>query len=322
MTTLWDTTGTAVVRALVAERRTGGAVTSGNALTLVVVVDEPDVQAAEEAATIAASKHPMRMLMVIRRQIEAPVPRLDAEVLLGGRLGPGEAVVLRMYGRLALHAESVVLPLLAPDAPVVTWWCGAPPDRIAYDPLGVFADRRITDVQRSSDKGAALTQRAADYAPGDTDLAWTRVTGWRAALASAYDSAHADAVAAEVRGDDTDPSALLLAGWLSAKLGFYVPVTKEGRNPIGSVTLTFDGAAQVTGTLEGSRLILRRAESPDTIAPFSDRSLGDLLAEELRRLDVDEIYADALGTVTNQTGLNERPPQRVHIWNDPASAAS
>ena len=126
MTTLWDTTGGAVVRALVAERRTGGSVTSGNALTLVVVVDEQDVQEAEEAATIAASKHPMRLLMVVRRQIEAPVPRLDAEVLLGGRLGPGEAVVMRMYGRLALHAESVTLPLLAPDAPVVTWWFGLP----------------------------------------------------------------------------------------------------------------------------------------------------------------------------------------------------
>jgi glucose-6-phosphate dehydrogenase assembly protein OpcA len=322
MTTLWDTTGSAVVRALVAERRTGGAVTSGNALTLVVVVDEPDVQAAEEAATIAASKHPMRMLMVIRRQIDAPVPRLDAEVLLGGRLGPGEAVVMRMYGRLALHAESVVLPLLAPDAPVVTWWCGAPPDRIAYDPLGVFAGRRITDVLRSTDKVGALQQRAIDYAPGDTVLAWTRITGWRAALASAYDSAHAKAVAAEVRGDDTDPSALLLAGWLSSALGVYVPVTKEGHRAVESVTMTFDGAAEVTAALEGSRLVLHRSGSPDSIAPFADRGLGDLLAEELRRLDVDEIYADALGTVTSQKGLNKRPPQRVHIWNDPASAAS
>ncbi|MDT4936609.1 MAG: hypothetical protein QOG80_280 [Pseudonocardiales bacterium] len=322
MTTLWDTTGSAVVRALVAERRTGGAVTSGNALTLVIVVDEPDVTAAEEAATIAASKHPMRMLMVIRRQIEAPVPRLDAEVLLGGRLGPGEAVVLRMYGRLALLAESVTLPLLAPDAPVVTWWVGNPPDRIAYDPLGVFADRRITDVSRSPDRVAALRQRASDFAPGDTDLAWTRITGWRAALASAYDSAHDDGVSATVEGDDRDPSALLLAGWLSSSLKFYVPVNKQGRQPIESVTLTFAGGTQITVLRETSRLVVRRTGSPDAIAPLPDRPVGDLLAEELRRLDEDEIYADALGTVTGQTGLAERPSQRVHIWNDPASAAS
>src|ERR1700712_4811103 len=156
MTTLWDTTGTAVVKALAAERRTGGAVTSGLALTLVVIADEKDVADAEQAATIAASKHPMRLLMVIRRQVDAPVPRLDAEVLIGGRLGPGEAVLMRMYGRLALHAESVTLPLLAPDAPVVTWWDGAAPERIAYDPLGVFADRRITESGRAPDGIAAL----------------------------------------------------------------------------------------------------------------------------------------------------------------------
>lgn len=318
MTTLWDTTGTAVVRALVAERRTGGAVTSGNALTLVTVVDEPDVAEAEEAATIAASKHPMRMLMVIRRQIDAPVPRLDAEVTMGGRLGPGEAVVMRMYGRLALHAESVVLPLLAPDAPVVTWFHGPPPDRIAYDPLGVFADRRITDVLRAPERQAALHQRAADFAPGDTDLSWTRITGWRAALASAYDSAHDTAVAAVVEGDDTDPSALLLAGWLSSCLGVYVPVQKTPGHDISAVSLTFSGGATIRAVRDGGRLVVQRAGQPDSMAPFPERSLGELLAEELRRLDVDEIYADALGTVTDVSGLPERSPQRVHIWRDPA----
>ena len=43
MTTLWDTTGSAVVKELAAQRRTGGAVLSGVALTLVVVADESRV---------------------------------------------------------------------------------------------------------------------------------------------------------------------------------------------------------------------------------------------------------------------------------------
>lgn len=319
MTTLWDTTGTAVVKALAAERRTGGAVTSGIALTLVVVVDEKDVAEAEEAATIAASMHPMRILMVVRRQIDAPVPRLDAEVLLGGRLGPGEAVILRMYGRLALHAESVTLPLLAPDAPVVTWWHGAPPDRISYDPLGVNADRRITDVERASDRVAALRQRAIDFAPGDTDLSWTRITGWRAALASALDGQHDTPASATVYGDDCDPSALLLAGWLSARLGFYVPVTGAG-GEIDKVTIGFADGASITADAQGGRLILQRHGQPDSIAPFPNRSLGELLAEELRRLDDDEIYAQALGAVTDMPDLASRPSKRVHIWKDPALA--
>jgi glucose-6-phosphate dehydrogenase assembly protein OpcA len=317
---LWDTTGTAVVKALAAERRTGGAVTSGIVLTLVVVVDEKDIIEAEEAATIAASMHPMRMLMVVRRQIDAPVPRLDAEVLLGGRLGPGEAVVMRMYGRLALHAESVTLPLLAPDAPVVTWWHGPPPDRISYDPLGVFADRRITDVQRADDRVAALRQRAVDFAPGDTDLSWTRITGWRAALASALDGQHDAAESATVDGDDADPSVLLLAGWLSARLGCYVPVTRSGGSDIDKVTIGFADGASITAEAQGGKLILQRAGQQDSIAPFPERSLGELLAEELRRLDADEIFAQSLGAVTGLTGLADRPSQRVHIWRDPALA--
>src|SRR4051794_22628609 len=99
MTTLWDTNGTAVVKELAAQRRTGGAVLSGVALTLVVVADESKVEEAEEAATHAAEMHPCRLLVVVRRQLEAPAPRLDAEVSLGGRGGAGGAGGLGLYGR-------------------------------------------------------------------------------------------------------------------------------------------------------------------------------------------------------------------------------
>ena len=319
MTTLWDTTGTAVVKALAAERRTGGAVTSGIALTLVVVVDQEDVEEAEEAATIAASRHPMRMLMVVRRHIDAPVPRLDAEVTIGGRLGPGEAVVMRMYGRLALHAESVTLPLLAPDAPVVTWWHGEPPEKIAYDPLGVFSERRITDSLRSSEPNAALQRRAEDFAPGDTDLSWTRLTPWRAALASAFDgpSRHKP-VRAVVHGGANEPSARLLSGWLSSRLAIDATVDGTDDEPIAGVDIAFDNDKTTTATVEGSNLVLRREGQQDAYMPFGERPLGELLAEELRRLDHDSIYADALSKVTGVDGLEERSPVRQHEWHDPA----
>ena len=314
MTTLWDTTGTAVVKALAAERRTGGAVTSGLALTLVVVADEKNVADVEQAATIAASKHPMRMLMVIRRQVDAPVPRLDAEVLIGGRLGPGEAVLMRMYGRLALHAESVTLPLLAPDAPVVTWWDGEPPERIAYDPLGVFADRRITDSSLAPDRVAALRGRAADYAPGDTDLSWTRITNWRTAVAGALDGATEQASSAAIDGDPTDPSALLLAGWLASKFGFFVPINPSRSGDLERVTVIFPSGHTMRATNDAGRLLLERTGQPDSVAPFAERSTGELLAEELRRLDVDDTYADALANITESSGLNERSGlARAHL---------
>ncbi|WP_375492880.1 glucose-6-phosphate dehydrogenase assembly protein OpcA [uncultured Jatrophihabitans sp.] len=318
MTTLWDTTGTAVVKALAAERRSGGAVTSGNALTLVVVANRDGVDEAEEAATVAASHHPMRMLVVIRRQIDAPVPRLDAEVTIGGRLGPGESVVLRMYGRLALHAESVTLPLLAPDAPVVTWWHTQSPDQIAHDPLGVFAERRITDVSRMADPCAALQQRGEDFAPGDTDLAWTRLTPWRAALASVFDSARHDPKAVTVFGGCDDPSARLLGGWMSARLGVDASVDGSGDEPINGVEIEFADGKMTRATLEGGNLVLRRDGQQDSFSPFPERPLGALLAEELRRLDNDHVYAEALSNVTGVDDLEDRSPSRSHIWYDPA----
>jgi len=321
MTTLWDTTGTAVVKALAAERRTGGAVTSGIALTLVVVVSEKEIDEAEQAASVAAAQHPMRMLIVVRRQYEAPVPRLDAEVAIGGRLGPGESVVLRMYGRLGLHAESVTLPLLAPDAPVVTWWHGEPPQRIAYDPLGVFADRRITDAARAANPSDCLRQRADDFAPGDTDLAWTRITAWRAALASAFDGARGNASTVLVKGGPSDPSTQLMNGWLSARLG--LPVTTQGSDdePLQGVDVTFDNGRHARLSVEGSNLVVRRDGQQDSYTPYRDRSVGELLAEELRRLDDDRIYADALSAATGVPDLNERSSHRKHIWWDPALQA-
>jgi glucose-6-phosphate dehydrogenase assembly protein OpcA len=331
MTTLWDTTGSAVVKELAAQRRTGGAVLSGVALTLVVVADESRVAEAEEAATHAAEAHPCRILVVVRRQIDAPVPRLDAEVLIGGRLGPGEAVVMRMYGRLGLHAESVVLPLLAADAPVVAWWHAAPPDRLATDALAVIADRRITNSSISDDPLAALKTRAVDYAPGDTDLAWTRSTAWRAILASTLDSIsgrRGEPVHVEggrVEGDPHNATAQLLAGWLSSRCGCRIVVQEGARKPgpsgVDSVVLQLDQDEEVQLHADRrSGAVISQPYRPDATVALPERVLGDLLREELRRLDTDEPYREALEAATGVTGLANRPAQREHVWFDPAEA--
>jgi len=329
MTTLWDTTGSAVVKELAAQRRTGGAVLSGVALTLVVVADESRVTEAEEAATHAAEAHPCRILVVVRRQLEAPSPRLDAEVLIGGRLGPGEAVVMRMYGRLGLHAESVVLPLLAADAPVVAWWHAAPPEKLATDALAVFAHRRITDSSIAEDPLAALKRRATDYAPGDTDLAWTRSTAWRSTLASTLDSVsgrRGEPVVvrgARVEGDSGNPTAQLLAGWISSRCGCPVAVEDGGRKPgssgVDSVTLQLDQDEEVR--IQADRrggAVITQPYRPEATVALADRALGDLLSEELRRLDRDEPYSDALQAATGVTGLSGHSPDREHVWFDPA----
>lgn len=346
---LWDTTGTEVVRKLAAERRSAGGVTSGLALTLIAVADEPNVRAVEDAVTIAAAEHPCRLLVVTRALAGIPgVPdRLDAEIVVGGRLGPCEAVLMRMQGRLAMHAESVVMPLLAPDVPVVTWWHGATPEHIAHDPLGVVAERRVTDVAQCPDPIGALRQRAEDYAPGDTDLAWARVTPWRSLVAGAFDTVNAGVVGATLTSSPSDPGAKLLVGWLRARLGISPQVQPKPAGEStgqagpsggdleavafslddgGSLLLSRNGGSTDGGSAgpgSGNVAVLHRPGYEDRVMPLARRRLGEELAEELRRLDADHSYAAALSAAFDMTGLADRPRDRVHIWRDepPAGAA-
>ncbi len=328
-TTLWDTTGNAITAALAAERRQAGAIGAGQALTLVIVAAEDQVSAAERAATAAAEAHPSRLLIVVRRQPDTP-NRLDAEVAIGGRLGPAEAVVMRMYGRLALHAESVVLPLLAPDAPVVTWWHGPPPDEIAADPLGILAGRRVTDCSLADDPIAALHQRAADYARGDTDLAWTRITPWRALLAGAFDAFDGVAgtvTSVRVTAEAGNPSAALLRGWLSARLGIDAECVDDGGPGITSAEIRVEppsGAERVVAVHrpDGRSAVLSVSGELDHQLPLPRRQLGALLTEELRRLDPDLVYGEALAAATgmDHRDLEARPSERRHIWRDPMQA--
>ncbi len=313
MTTLWDTSGRAVVTALAAERRTSGAITTGSVLTLICALSEHTVEQAEQAATIAASNHPMRRLMVVRQPSDGQA-RLDAEVQVGGEMGPGEVVALRLHGEVAEHAESVVMPLLAPDVPVVTWWHGAPPDRLADDPLAALAQRRITDVAGAPDPAEALRQRAHDFSPGDTDLAWTRITTWRAALACAYDSVDDTPIEAGIIGEATDPTVMLLAGWLSARLNLPVPI-QGATSALEQVHLRLAGGVTIQAERDGGRFLLHRSDRPTSIAPIHDRSLGELLTEELRRLDNDDVYAQALGRACGLIDLAQqagRSASRTH----------
>jgi glucose-6-phosphate dehydrogenase assembly protein OpcA len=323
--TLWDTTGTDVVRALLAERRAAGALASGLALSLVVVVDEKRVREAEQAATIAGAAHPCRVLIVVRRSMESDT-RLDAEVQVGGRLGATEAVVMRMYGRLALHAESVVLPLLAPDAPVVTWWHGAPPEEIATDALGVLATRRVTDSAQSAAPIEALRHRAEDFVLGDSDLAWARTTPWRSLLASALDAVHCRPESASVRAEAGNPSAALLAGWIASRLDISCSVDDSGGPGISAVELLTtgeDGATYRVGIErpDGRSATLTRGTEQPRALPLPRRELGDLMAEELRRMDPDFVYAEALAKATG-VSVSTEPHVRTLVWRDPAQQAA
>lgn len=299
--TLEATTSGAVAKALAAERRAAGAVTIGLVLTFVVVVDAEHVDDTVAAARAASMAHPCRVIAVVPGDPTSSA-RLDAEVTFGGSAGPGEAVLLRLSGPTIEHADSVVLPLLAPDTPVVTWWAGPPPEDPAGEPLGLLASRRITDTYLASDPRESLLRRSRQYQPGDTDLAWTRDTLWRSVLAAITDVQEGGVSAVTVVTEPGNPSAALLAAWFLSRTG-VTPSFEAGSGPaITEVRLTVTDAGGTRRQLrltrpDGHTAVLAVEGHLDRSLPLPIRGLGELLAEELARLHPDEPYADALAVV-------------------------
>ncbi|MBB4909064.1 glucose-6-phosphate dehydrogenase assembly protein OpcA [Actinophytocola algeriensis] len=290
------TTTSQVNSKLVHLREQGGANTIGRVLTLVVVADDSErTEDVIDAANHASREHPCRVIVVARGAKKASA-RLDAQIRVGGDAGASEVIVLRLYGPLANEGASVVVPLLLPDAPVVAWWPFESPVAPAKDPIGALATRRITDAAAERNPGKVLETRAKSYADGDTDLAWTRLTLWRALLAAALDlPPHEKVTAASVSGESDSPSADLLAAWLSAKLRLPVKRTKakSGQGIVSVVMERRSGAIEIHRP-DGAVGMLSQPGQPDRRVALQRRAVRDCIAEELRRLDPDEIYESAL----------------------------
>ncbi|KUN71096.1 OpcA protein [Streptomyces canus] len=297
-TDLTDTTASKINKALVKGRRAIGTPAVGMVLTLVIVTDEENAYDALKAANDASREHPSRTLVVIKRVSRSPrdrtQSRLDAEVRVGADAGTGETVVLRLYGEVVDHAQSVVLPLLLPDAPVVVWWPVDAPLDPAGDPLGALAQRRVTDTYSSEQPVRELTARADTYTPGDTDLSWTRITPWRSMLAAALDQVTCEVDAVEVEGEEFNPSCELLAMWLADRLDVPVKRSLSSGPGLTAVRLHTDSGPIVLDRADGSLATLSIQGQPDRAVALKRRDTAELIAEELRRLDPDDTYASAL----------------------------
>jgi glucose-6-phosphate dehydrogenase assembly protein OpcA len=289
---LTDTTTGAIHDALRQARLRLGGVASGMVLTLVIVTNEGAQYDAVRAASAAGRQHPCRILVIIIRRPEQR-SRLDAEIQVG-ETSPGETVLLRMYGPLGQHADSVVAPLLLPDTPVVTWWPDNVPPIPAQDPMGALAQRRITDCAATDSPRDALAKLAAGYQPGDTDLAWTRATPWRSLLAATMDQPSGEVTGGTVSAEAGNPTADLIAAWLSHAYSVGIPAQPSAGPGITEVSFTTSDGEIVITRPDGRVAHLRRPGQPERRVALHRRDTTELLEEELRRLDPDEVYAEAL----------------------------
>jgi glucose-6-phosphate dehydrogenase assembly protein OpcA len=253
-----------------------------------------------EAANDASREHPMRVIVLSRHLTPEPdeASRLDGQIRVGGDAGASEVVLLRAYGDVASDEEGLVMSLLLPDAPVVVWWPSNPPSKPSASPLGKIAQRRITDAAETADPVNALSTLGENYAPGDTDFAWTRLTLWRAQLAAVLDQPPYEPVdSVAVTGSADSPSTELLAAWLRLQLDAPVELVMtdpEQTSGIHGVRLDRAGGSIELSRGQDNVATLVQPNQPTHTISLPRRNLRDCLAEELRRLDPDDLFGEVV----------------------------
>ena len=275
--------------------------------------------------TIAAASTRCGCSIVLRRHIDAPVPRLDAEVADRRPARPGRG------GRAADVRPAGAARRVGHPAAARAGRAGRH--------LVVRRDRRsdrLRPARACSPTAGSPTSSATPTRPPRCSSAPTTtpratptwpgpgITPWRAALAAAFDTASSPADVGD-RARQPERPVRAAAGRLAVAPGWASrsPVEKaEGKYIVGGRRSSFEDGQTVQMTNEGYKLVMRRPGQPDSIQPFPQRTTGDLLAEELRRLDADQPYAEALGAVTGLDRARRPLAVRTHIWHDPALARS
>ncbi|MCH4160389.1 glucose-6-phosphate dehydrogenase assembly protein OpcA [Bifidobacterium sp.] len=292
-----DTATSQISRKIDALHEERGEAALGRVLTLLISTSEEELEESLETANAASREHPCRVIAIVTDGSDSGEhSKLDAQVRFGADAGAGEIVVLKPFDGLKRHLDTLVIPLLVPDAPVVAWWPSKAPEDPSKDPIGRMARSRITDAIRSSNPDASFTALRAHWSCHDIDMSWTRLTVWRAMLASMLDQPpHLPIKSVRVKGQSHYIPLDLLAAWLAVRLD--VPVTIERDDDLNAITGVFfereDGELSMERPYEDQATICQPGESQQDVA-MPMRTLEECLSEEMRRLDPDEVYAEVI----------------------------
>ncbi len=190
-------------------------------------------------------RYPSRLFLVERQPEPARAPLLARVTALchlrsaGGGIVCSEQIILQAGRGGEALLPSAIRSLLVGGLPFVLLGIGGEGSRAWADDVQRDADLLLGDSAFPGrlDRAAALW---SSIAPGGTervhDLAWARLTAWRELLAEQFDDPAATASLSTLEEvsigygpspEGPAPPAVLLAGWLAARLG-WTPERRDG----------------------------------------------------------------------------------------------
>ena len=317
-------------RAISAERFRQGSSAVGRVLTLVIIADEatrrptPCAQPPRRPASTRAASSPRSRGPAAAPRGSTPRSRWAAATASASSSSCGCAAPS------SHHVASVVLPLLVPDAPVVVWWPGNAPEVPGRRPGGpARAAPHHRRRGRRPGRWSPCRRARPRYRAGDTDLAWTRITPWRAL--------HRRLARPAVRPDHrchglrpertTRPARCSPPGCSTGSASLSRRRAPAGRASPGVDLHTKHGDIRITRP-DGRRGHRVAARLPGPRGGAARRTTEGLIAEELRRLDPDDIYGETLAAARARRPRppakrrgEGRPRSRVPKATAPAKAA-
>ena len=297
---------------LAKEKGNAGGVLRACSMTLIVVAepdDEADAETARKTIGVLMHVHPSRAIVLTPRESGEFSGRVFAECWMpfGGQQQIwSEGIEITADSEQTDDVARLLVPLIAPDLPVVLW-CRGPRaflDR-SLDPLFPLANKIIfnTRAVRHASSAIEFLRRMRRDGRQVADLAWTRLTGWREAVAHLMDACDGGWLAAaggEVRleygGGRPGTRTLYFAHWIERALpGANVTLIPVAGGPgVHSVVFAGCGAETSVRLGEGSSLEVRTAGRTYSavLPPDSEESL---MREESSILGRDPIFDRVLG---------------------------
>ena len=270
-----------------------GALLRACSMTLVVTCEgDGDAARVRRMIGVVMREHPSRAILIELKNGALPEGRVFSECHRGA--GGSEQICSEGI-EIATDPEHLagiarqIAPLAARDLPVMLW-CRGPRvfSSAVFEPLYPIAQRIIVDSCTAQDLATALAGVKKIRAGGRrvADLAWTRLTGWREALAYRLE-------ANAIRAEQIRAAAVRYSSAAAEPCARYLKFWIEGAAP--SARVSVEKIAGETGIRAIAVSCARMELNVDLSKPReAERDEAELIHEELSISGADPVFEDLL----------------------------